>query len=698
MHAQVKNNLNQIDSLSKLIPHLIHKDKVLIMAQIGRVYESLHSDSSLYFAQKALSIAETADYDSGIMLANHQIGDFYQNKRDYLKAFVHYKESYDLLPQSYHGTEEAKLIRKLGFNYFMRGDYKNALHLYEKALAINKKLNNHGEIANILKNIGIALSEQGNYEKAKVYLLESIEIFQQIGDEKAEGSSSNNLAMVFIHDKQYEKAYKYALQTLKIREKHKDISGIANAYTIIGRIHQAQKQTTKAIDYYNKAMEIRLSTNDLYNIAYLDTYFSDIYFEEKQYTKSIVYAKKSLQAFSQNGVKTGITYCYEQLCKNYEAIKDYQQALHFYKLSATFKDSLLNEEKTKAIANLEATFEIELKEREILEHKQQNQLLSKEQALQKAKIEEQYILVISISGALMTAILFAGVFYQIHRKDQKSNKELLALNHTITTQKEKIEQQTKELQQANAVISAANINLRQTVVQTNYKLQNVNYELDTFLYHTSHDLRQPLVNFTGIVEVARISVKEKEALYLFDLVGQIANKMDKMLRKMQIINHIYADTNLKTLANLDNVLENLEQQFKDELAQVDYQVSNQITYPILINPYLLSVILTNLVENSLCYQKQCPPSISLTIYQEAEILNIIVKDNGEGIPEELLDKIFEMYFRGSENSKGNGLGLYIVKKAIEQLNGSITVESLLNKGTTFLITIPTKKMKNGTEE
>lgn len=672
----------RIDSLRNLLIHTQEDKKIFLMNQIGRIYEIQYADSSLYFAEKALAIAEKYNDDSGIVISNHQIGDFYQSKRNYLRAFIHYKEAYDLLANKLSPKEEAMLSRKLGFNYFMRGDYPNALVLYEKALAMNQSNRNEHEVAMILKNIGISHSEQQNQGKAIEYLLEAIETFEEIKDYQGVASSSNNLAMVYIHAEKYDKALIYANHALKIREKAGDKSGIANAYTVIGRVYMSQKMFNKALPYFDKAMQTRLETNDKYNIAYLDNYLSDMFLQQKQHHKSIHYAQKSLQLFSECGIKTGIAYSYELLYKNYEALEDFKQALTFQKLNATYRDSLMNEEKARAIANLEAKFEIELKEREIFEHKQQNEILAKENALHEAQIEEQYVIGIAIICALLTAVFLAGFLYRIHLKDKR-------INHLIQRQNEQIEVQAISLAEANAIISANNLDLTQTVTKQTLELQNINNELDTFMYHTSHDLRQPLVNFIGLVEVAKISLKDSDSLQLFGLVRQIADRMDKMLHKMQVISDIHTLSSPLEWVELTEVTEEVSKSFQTDLANMDYQITNSIDFPILSNYYLLNTILKNLIENSIDFKKRSNALLRLDIRaQDDEQLIITIKDNGEGVQDTLKDKIFEMYFRGSENSKGNGLGLYIVKKAVERLGGSITIESEMGKGATFNVYLP----------
>jgi signal transduction histidine kinase len=103
---------------------------------------------------------------------------------------------------------------------------------------------------------------------------------------------------------------------------------------------------------------------------------------------------------------------------------------------------------------------------------------------------------------------------------------------------------------------------------------------------------------------------------------------------------------------------------------------------------MIKIILENLVENSIQFSTPYKPYITLRAYQIASDCIIEVEDNGQGVQKDLGDRIFDMYFRGSERSKGNGLGLYIVKKAVEKLKGSIMADTSVIAGSRFIITFP----------
>ena len=116
--------------------------------------------------------------------------------------------------------------------------------------------------------------------------------------------------------------------------------------------------------------------------------------------------------------------------------------------------------------------------------------------------------------------------------------------------------------------------------------------------------------------------------------------------------------------------------------------------PLITDKNRLNIILNNLISNAITYQdpSKNDPLVNIKVDMSDTETNIIVKDNGIGISKELQEKIFDMFFRGSENSDGSGLGLYIVKESVEKLNGTINVRSVPGKGSEFRVLIPNKQV------
>lgn len=105
-------------------------------------------------------------------------------------------------------------------------------------------------------------------------------------------------------------------------------------------------------------------------------------------------------------------------------------------------------------------------------------------------------------------------------------------------------------------------------------------------------------------------------------------------------------------------------------------------------PAMIKIIIENLVENAISFSGPLDPFIKLKVVQVSDFVVLEISDNGQGIEPQYQDRVFEMYFRGNEQSKGNGLGLFIVKKAIEKLGGTIVLTSNYTKGSIFTISIP----------
>jgi signal transduction histidine kinase len=133
--------------------------------------------------------------------------------------------------------------------------------------------------------------------------------------------------------------------------------------------------------------------------------------------------------------------------------------------------------------------------------------------------------------------------------------------------------------------------------------------------------------------------------------------------------------------------------FMEGAEQVTSSRNIRITTPFYSDYSRLLIIFNNIISNAVRYRdsRKNNSFLDINIVADDEKALLVFKDNGVGIPEEYVDKIFKMFFRANADSKGSGLGLYIVKSAIEKLNGDIQVFSRLGEGTEFRIVVPNYK-------
>jgi signal transduction histidine kinase len=275
----------------------------------------------------------------------------------------------------------------------------------------------------------------------------------------------------------------------------------------------------------------------------------------------------------------------------------------------------------------------------------------------------------------------------------KANAELAVLNQDISEQKEEIQAQAEELTESHETIIRINQHLEEKVAERTSELAQAYKELDTFFYRASHDFRRPLTTFMGLSEVAKITVKDENALELFEKVRLTAGHLDKMLMKLQSISDVglqhlsYREVFSNDIFNVLFTTYSEEFGSKDVSFQTEASIASFYSYPTIIK-----LIVDNLVENAIQFRRQRQAFVKVKIYKQDSEIIISVIDNGQGIDAQYQDQIFNMYFRGSENSNGNGLGLYIIKKAVEKLNGRISFTSVYNSGSTFSVFFPPKNL------
>jgi len=194
----------------------------------------------------------------------------------------------------------------------------------------------------------------------------------------------------------------------------------------------------------------------------------------------------------------------------------------------------------------------------------------------------------------------------------------------------------------------------------------------------------------GLAEVAKITVRDSNALELFSKVKETAGNLDKMLVKLQSISDVGTQQLVYKEVLIKEIVDNVFDSFSEELHSRGIQVRSDIglKHAFYSYPAMVKIIVENLIENAIFFSVMGQPFVHVRAFDSAGEVILEVEDNGQGIEKQFEDRIFEMYFRGNERSKGNGLGLYIVKKAVEKLNGKITVHSGWGKGSLFRVTFP----------
>lgn len=232
------------------------------------------------------------------------------------------------------------------------------------------------------------------------------------------------------------------------------------------------------------------------------------------------------------------------------------------------------------------------------------------------------------------------------------------------------------------------IDLRNKITE----LEKTNDELNRFIYSISHELRAPLVSVIGIVNLVKMEGLYNSSGEYWNLIEICSNKLD-----------FYIQKTLQYYKNNKNIAETSPVEFQPLVSdlislyaysdrETKFNVNINQPLPFYNDAFRIEVILGNLINNAIKYQKttEAHKLVTIEINSDEHKAEISITDNGIGILNEHLEKIFNQFFK-SKNHHGSGLGLFIVKEALNRINGKIEVMSDLSLGTTFKIIIPNAK-------
>lgn len=226
----------------------------------------------------------------------------------------------------------------------------------------------------------------------------------------------------------------------------------------------------------------------------------------------------------------------------------------------------------------------------------------------------------------------------------------------------------------------------------NRELNKLNQELDSFLYSTAHDLRSPLTSLLGIVRLMRLENQQPGLeLYLDMMQGSIKRQEDFISQIVGYAKNKKLELEPEPL-DLHTMVHEIFQnhEFVPLAADIQKFVSSRLDAPIVSDRNRVQMIFNNLISNAIRYHDPAKADkwIQIDIQSSATSFKIDFSDNGLGISQDHIDRIFEMFYRANYASKGSGLGLFIVKEAIEKMGGTIVVTSREGAGTRFSIEIP----------
>ena len=242
----------------------------------------------------------------------------------------------------------------------------------------------------------------------------------------------------------------------------------------------------------------------------------------------------------------------------------------------------------------------------------------------------------------------------------------------------------EELQQTKNELRISNSDLNNSIEE----LSRINQELDNFVYSASHDLKAPLNNLEGLLALLEPSeIGKPNQDEILEMIGKSVRRFKGVVNDMTLMaqnakeNHRIHNVEIPALvseirSDLSHLINSTGTTFK-----LDFQIKH-FQYP----RKEIRSILFNLISNGIKYSdSNRSPKITVRSKGTPEEIILVVEDNGSGIEEEYFPQLFDKYFRINSTIEGSGLGLFIVKRMVENRAGRIEVVSKVGKGSKFSV-------------
>ncbi|MFY8000256.1 MAG: tetratricopeptide repeat-containing sensor histidine kinase, partial [Candidatus Kapaibacteriota bacterium] len=508
-----------------------------------------------------------------------------------------------------------------------QGKYAEALENYLKSLRIQEEIGNKSGIAMLLDNIANVYCDKGKYAEALENFFKSLPIYEEIGDKSGIANSLNNIGNTYNKMGQFKLAQPYLFQSLQL-------------WKDLGRLG-----------------ELPMTLNNL-AISYRG---------QSNFDSAMVFSLRSLVLADSLGVKLRVKEALEDLAIILDSLGRHKESLAYYKRFMTVKDSLVNLENLNKTSQIKEIYEAEKREQQI--------------ASQKTELNRKNIIQLILIGVLIIAAIFAFWFRSLYQDKNRANAEILR-------QQETLENQALEIELANT-----------TLHERNFLLEELDREKNEFLGIAAHDLKNPLASIHLTASTLQrygtqlTAEKQHESL---ERILIVVDRMKTIITNLLDINTLERRGIQFTILNFNiaPLVEATVNQYRvpAEAKNIMLRFSNEADGSIIsADEQAMIQVLDNLVSNAVKYSPH-GKHVFVRVKANATAVRVEVQDQGEGISEEDMKKLFGKFARLSARPTGGehstGLGLSIVKRMVEAMNGKVWCESELGKGATFIVELP----------
>lgn len=643
------------DSLSRIYLQGALKDTPRLNLLLNLSFNEVKDlQQGLKYSEELITLAQKAGNDKYLRAGYFIKGTkkrLLGNLDEALEAFF---KSAEVAKKLHKPTYEGDAYGAIADIYSVGNNHHNAIHYYNRAIITLRQSNDSISLASALINAGDEFRKTGKYDSALLYLEEAKIIFDKVNYLSGKGYSLGNIGMV---------------------------------YASIGKNDLAEKNI-------NEATRILEKTEDYYPICDYLMSMADVYIAKGDATTALNYSLKSLRLADQYGLREQVATASLKLSELYEKTGSLPEAFTYYKKHIAYRDSINNINGVQKMADLRTNYEVSQKQAEVnLLHQQK---------------QNQKNIAISLGVILVLSVVILIILLKNNQNKQKAYKALNLQKQQTDVQKAKAEAALTELQvtQKQLIQSAKMVSLGELTAGIAHEIQNPLNFVNNFSEVSGEllgELRDATVNkLTGsdkaeadeIINVLADNLKK---------IHDHGNRADSIVKGM--LQHSRTSTGNKEPTDINALADEYlrlsyhglrakDKGFKSNFALLFDDSIGRIE----VVPQDLGRVLLNLYNNAFYAVNKkktqggsgFEPLVTVCTKRVGNNVEISVKDNGTGIPQGIIDKIFQPFFTTKPTGQGTGLGLSLSYDIIKALGGELKVETKEGEFAEFIVQLPNR--------
>jgi signal transduction histidine kinase len=575
--------------------------------------------------------------------------------QDNAQALAYAEKSKELASRLEYKSGLGYALENLGWMYYRRGDYSTAFEHFTDGLTIGQQNNDGSLQARCLNDVALINVEQKLYDQGKKHLREALRLAESFHDHETAARTLGNLAMFYrssnVDSSRYFSEKALAMATLAKSDYLKSYT-----WRILAELDLKEKNYLGALQKLNMSLLLARQLRNPYLETAILRRFGKLYLDQSQPDRAITYLYQSNAIAKRYRYPREQEQTYQLMVEAYKDKNNIAKAFEYQSAYLHLHDSLYDQQNTEYLALQQARFDTRLKEAQI-------ELLTKDTRLKQEEINNQRVWIYFSLGCLLLLVLLMFVLFYSNQLKRRAHDRLAEKNREIQ-------------QQA-------------------FELASINDTKDKLFAIISHDLRGPLASLRGLVNLVEgPGLTQEEFQYASQVLKQNLDSVQENLENLLY----WAQSQLKGLqvnpevVSVKHVADSTIGLYTEAAKGKHVTITNNLdeSLRVRVDSNHLRMIFRNLLSNAIKFNGQAG---HITINQKIhdEFVDISVSDSGVGMTDEDVIRLFkaDTHFTkpGTNQEKGVGIGLMLIKEFIERNGGTIAVSSKEGKGTSFTFTL-----------